>query len=130
MRIGTVRLSGERLLAITPIFVERSGGDLGVIEAKIDTGFTEWLGLPTRYIDDLGLDVVDVDKVTFADNTEKYVDVYAVNVIWGQQNYRVKVHNTGTMPLIGMSFLNGKVLTIDARHGGAVEIEPATDSIA
>lgn len=112
------------------IFIENAVGDLVVCDAKIDTGFTESLGLPDRYIDVLGLDAIDTDVVTLANNEEQRIEAYSANVVWGLERRSVRVHRVGTMPLIGMSLLQGHVLTIDARVGGAVEIEPATQSIA
>ncbi len=129
MIIGEVSLSHGRLVPFASIFVEDAGGDLVACDAKIDTGFTEWLGLPARYIDALRLEAVDTDVVMLADNQEQRVEVYVANVIWGLQRYSVRVHRVGTMPLVGMSLLQGLVLTMDARHGGAVEVEPATGPV-
>ena len=129
MLVGNVSLSHGRLVPFASIFVEDAVGDLFACDAKIDTGFTEWLGLPARHIDELGLKAVDSDFVMLADNQERRVEVYVANVIWGLQRYSVRVHRVGTMPLIGMSLLQGLVLTMDARHGGAVEIVPATGPV-
>ena len=129
MLVGNVSLSHGRLVPFASIFVEDAVGDLFACDAKIDTGFTEWLGLPARHIDELGLEAVDSDFVMLADNQERRVEVYVANVIWGLQRYSVRVHRVGTMPLIGMSLLQGLVLTMDARHGGAVEIVPATGPV-
>ncbi len=117
-------------MPISPVLFENANGELVRIDAKIDTGFTEWLGLPTSHIEALGLEAVDTDVVMLANNQEQRVDVYLANVFWGLQHYSVRVHRLGTRPLIGMSLLQGLVLTMDARHGGAIEIEDSTERIA
>ncbi len=124
MRLGTVVLSRGRLLAVAAVFVEDSERDLVRFDAKVDTGFTEWLGLPAKDIEVLGLEVVGMDVVLMANNEERSIEVYSANVVWGLQHYNVRVHRVGTMPLIGMSLLHRHVMTMDARNGGAIEIMP------
>ena len=130
MKVGEVSLSSGRLVPFTSVFVENEVGQLVGCDAKIDTGFTGWLGLPDIYIDILGLEAIDTDMVRTADNELRSVKVYTANIVWGVSSYSVRVHEVGTMPLIGMSLLQGFVMTMDTRPGGAVLIETATDPIS
>ena len=117
-------------MAVTPVVFENAAGDLIPYHAKIDTGFTESIGLPREYIEALALEPIGTDTVRLADNQEHNVDVYTASVVWGSNRYIVRVHQLGTMPLIGMSMLRGFVLTMDTRPGGAVSIEAATGPIS
>ena len=125
MNVGTVIYDRGRMRAVSPVFFEDAHGGLSRWIAKIDTGFTGWIALPLRYIDMLGLQKAGTDIVRLADNQEHRIDVYFADIVWGAASYRVRVHQTGTMPLIGMSMLQGFVMTMDTRPGGIVSIEPA-----
>ncbi len=128
MLVGRVNQSNGRLVPLASLILENSVGEVVAFDAKIDTGFDGWLGLPNDYIEALGLEAIDTDLVTLADNQQRPIDVYTAEVIWGQQNQTVRTHRAGTMPLIGMSMLDGHTLTIDARNGGSIELTPTGDS--
>ena len=125
MKVGNVSLFEGRLVPLTSLFVENAAGQFVGCDAKIDTGFTGWLGLPRNYVEILGLTPIDRNFVRTADNQRRSVNLYHANVVWGKVTYAVRVHQTGTMPLIGMSMLQGFVMTMDTRPGGIVSIEPA-----
>ena len=130
MRIGTVTLIRDRLRPVTPIWVDGANRKSDILYAEIDTGFSGWFTLPSRDIERLRLEYVRRSQILLASGSTMSVEVYNAAVVWWGPTLQVEVHKLETNPLIGMSFLKGNVLTIDARQGGAVEMEPATDPIA
>ena len=121
---------GDRLRPVTPIWVEGPNRESDILYAEIDTGFSGWLTLPSRDIERLGLRYLRDSRILLASGSAMLVEVYLAEIIWWGPTLQVEVHKLETNPLLGMSFLSGKVLTIDARIGGSIEIEEATEPIA
>ena len=130
MRVGTVTLIDDRLRPVTPIWVEGASRESDILFAEINTGFSGWFTLPSRDNKTLGLEYARNSRILLASGSTMIVEVYSATVTWWGPTMQVEVHQFETNPLIGMSFLDGNVLTIDARQGGAVEMEPATEPIA
>lgn len=125
MRVGTVRLVGNRLRPLTPVWVEGAAREADVLIAEIDTGFSGFLTLPRRDIERLQLNFKRHSEVVMADGPSKRVDVYDAEIVWWGPSQEIEVHELETDRLIGISLLTGSTLKIDVRTGGSVEIEPS-----
>jgi clan AA aspartic protease len=93
------------------------------VEAVLDTGYSEWLTLPSELIGNLGLRWRSLDRGTLADGSECLFDVYVAKVLWDGKERRVLVDEADTDPLIGMALLRGYELRMQVRARGKVTIK-------
>ncbi len=93
------------------------------INAIIDTGFSGFLSLPNKTINELGLSWSYRDRGTLGDGSEVIFDIYNSQVIWNGQVQDIEVNSAETEPLIGMSLLRGFSLNIDTGVNGLVTIQ-------
>jgi clan AA aspartic protease len=93
------------------------------VDAVIDTGFTSFLSLPHSLITELGLPWHYRDIGTLGDGSEVTFEIYKAAVIWDGQNQIIDVAASDAVPLVGMGFLYGFKLQIEAIEGGTVTIE-------
>jgi len=120
MITGTVNADYE---AIIRLFVQGPAGPAHEIDAVIDTGFNGFLTLPPALVTTLGLIRRSRGRVLLANGSEELFDIYGVTVLWdGQQRY-VEADAVDTMPLVGMSLLDGHDLHIQVADGGQVVIQ-------
>ena len=96
------------------------------IEAVIDTGFDGWLSLPSSVIISLALEWRERGRALLADGSESVFDIYEGTVFWDGQARRIPVHEAETMPLVGMSLLQGYELTVQVQPGGNVTIRSSS----
>src|SRR6266540_2608769 len=75
------------------------------VDAVLDTGFTEYLTLPSSLIAALALPYVTLDRARLADGSIVDCHVYEGVVLWDGQERVVSVHTAEGTPLIGMSLL-------------------------
>jgi clan AA aspartic protease len=94
------------------------------IEAVIDTGFDGNLSLPPSVIVLLNLEWRERGRALLADGSESVFDIYEGTVLWDGQARRIPVHEAETIPLVGMSLLQGYELTVQVQPGGNVTIKP------
>jgi clan AA aspartic protease len=94
------------------------------IDAVLDTGFTEYLTLPSLLIATLALPYVTTQQLRLADGSDLDSDVYEAVVLWDGQERTVSVHAAEGTPLIGMALLYDHLLTIEVRTSGDVTIVP------
>lgn len=120
MIIGVVTDRREAVIAIT---VRGPAGQEQKIDAIIDTGFDGYLSLPSSLIVLLGLDWRRRGRALLADGSESVFDIYEAAVDWDGTTRRVAVDQAETIPLVGMSLLEGYELTIQARPGGSVTVK-------
>jgi clan AA aspartic protease len=116
---GVVTADRQVLVHLT---VRGSTGKDQELEAIIDTGFDGWLSLPSSVIAELGLEWRQRGRAFMADGNECVFDIYEGAVIWDGRIRRVAVHEAETVPLVGMSLLEGYELTIQVRSAGIVTI--------
>ena len=100
------------------------GVEVGEVAATIDTGFTEFLLLPTELVEPLGLTVQDEATIGLGDGTSTRMDVVAMDVQWFGRWRTVKAYVADTDALVGVSLLEGCRLLIDFVPGGEVRVEP------
>ena len=100
----------------------RHAGGSYLLSAVIDTGFSDYLALPTDIIDDLDLRAFGEKPVTLGDGSARLLNVYTGYVFWNEDWRPIEVIATDGEALIGMSLLSNSRITLDVRDGGAVSI--------
>ncbi|MBM4039133.1 MAG: clan AA aspartic protease [Planctomycetes bacterium] len=101
-------------------------GSLRTVEVVIDTGFTEFLALPPDQIAALGLTPEGLQEIFLADGSPALLLGYEAAARWHDAEVTVEVLEVDGDALIGMSLLEGSLLTMEVARDGAVRIEPMT----
>lgn len=104
------------------IGVAGSDGVFKTLSVVVDTGFTGWLTLPPALIRELGLPYQGTRSATLADGLSTRVELYAARISWDGQALPRLVHQSDSVPLIGMYLMTGYHLAVDVRAGGAVTL--------
>jgi clan AA aspartic protease len=112
----------DRREAVVRLKVHGPAGQDQEIEAVIDTGFDGWLSLPSSIIARLGLTWRRRGRALLADGSESVFDIYEATVDWDGALRRIAVDQAETVPLVGMSLLEGYELTIQVHYGGTVNL--------
>ena len=129
VRVGSLELIRGRLRAVVRVYVEGLKLVSWLCHATVDTGFSEHMTLPGDVIDYLGLQSAGFNEARMANDQVQRFDLVHAEAIFGGRIQNILVHRTESESLIGMSLLQGLVPTMDARHGGAVGVEPATGPV-
>ena len=108
--------------AIIQLTVRGPAGQEQEIEAIIDTGFDGSLSLPSAIVVQLGLPWRQRGRALLADGSESVFDIYEATVDWDGEARRIAVDEAETVPLIGMSLLEGYEFTVQVQRGGSVII--------
>jgi clan AA aspartic protease len=117
MRIGEVTPDKEALVKLT---VLGPNGQRQEVSSILDTGYTEYLTLPSAIITILGLVYQYSLPMYLADGRSIRVRVFDGIVRWKGQDRHIPVQETDGDILLGMSLLYGSRLVIDALDGGSV----------
>jgi clan AA aspartic protease len=120
MITGTVNADYE---AVIRLFVQGPAGPAHEVDAIIDTGFNGFLTLPPALVTALGLMRRSRGRALLANGSEELFDIYGVTVLWDAQQRYVEADAVDTMPLVGMSLLDGYDLHIQVAAGGQVVIQ-------
>ena len=115
-----------RYLAIFMVLIEKSISNLMyffLIDAVIDTGFTDFLTLPLTIITSLNLQLYSREEVTLGNGSVGIFDVYPGFVIWDGEFKRIDINAAETLPLMGMNLLYGYRMQLDAIANGKVTIQ-------
>ena len=123
VRVGTVQLIRGRLRPVVSVYIEGPGQTSTISRAMLDTGFSEYLALPGYTIDFLGLSPAGPADVRLANDQIVRFELYHAEVLFGGNSRKIQVHRTESEALVGMSLIDGSVVKIEARVGGAVELE-------
>ncbi len=99
-------------------------GSFGSIEAVVDTGFTEFLALPSERIAALELTPKGFQEIFLADGSPTLLLGYEAVARWHGAEVTVEVLEVDGDALIGMSLLEGSLLTMEVATNGSVRIEP------
>jgi clan AA aspartic protease len=110
----------DRREAVIRLRVRGPAGQDQEIEAIIDTGFDGWLSLPSSIIAQLALTWRQRGRALLADGSESVFDIYEATVDWDGELRRIPVDEAETVPLVGMSLLEGYELSIQVHRGGNV----------
>ncbi len=90
----------------------------------IDTGFTEFLALPSEYFEGLNLPIVGLQRMAMADGSISTLPVYEALAQWHGMplaTHAVRIEGTA---LLGMPLLQESRLRVDVAPGGPVQISP------
>jgi clan AA aspartic protease len=93
------------------------------IEFVVDTGFTDYLCLPSEAVNLLRLPFLYNLPVNLADNSSVFLGVHQATIFWDAVERDVRVFATGRRPLIGTALLNEQELVIQFTEGGLVTID-------
>ncbi len=118
---GSVNRQLEPTVTLT---VGNSPGHEHQIDAVVDTGYSGQLTLPNHVIAGFGLQRVGVSQATLADGSTINFNVYGATLQWSGKEVDIAVDEVHSVPLVGMSLLEGSTLQIDVRHYGRVLIKP------
>jgi clan AA aspartic protease len=119
MITGVVKDDRQAVIRLT---VRGPAGQEQKIEAIIDTGFDGWLSLPSSIIARLGLVWRRRGRALLADGSESVFDIFEATVDWDGEARRIPVDGAETIPLVGMSLLEGYELTVQVQAGGNVMV--------
>ena len=114
----------DNLEARIELSLELLGGDVAVIDATIDTGYSGKLVLPRSLLEESGLPMLTLRRVMLADGTFDEWPRYDAVVLWHGVRTHVDILGSEGEILVGMELMKGSRLTIDIAEGGRVEIEP------
>ncbi len=110
----------ERREAVIRLTVRGPARQDQEIDAIIDTGFDGWLSLPSSIVAQLGLMWRQRGRALLADGSESIFDIYEATVDWDGTARRIPVDEAETVPLVGMSLLEGYELVVQVQRGGNV----------
>ena len=110
--------------AIVQLQLRAADGSPDTVEAIIDTGFTGFLALPADWIGALGLPLAGLQRTFLADGSETVLIAYEATVHWHGEEVVVKTLEVERSALVGMSLLDGSLVTMEITKGGSVRIEP------
>ena len=117
---GTVTPDREAVISLK---LRGPNGDEEEIEAIVDTGFNDYLTLPSSTLSQLALPFAAPTQGMLADGSIVSLDYYEVTVVWDNQPRKILALEAEGGPLVGMSLLYGYRLTLDAIDGGPVTID-------
>ena len=113
----------SRLEAIVTLTVRGPSGLSRVIDAVIDTGFSEFLTVPPELATELELDYLTLAEMVLADGSVEKFDVFKLMVMWDGHSRQVEAHVPNSIPLAGMGMLEDHDLHVEVRKGDKVLIE-------
>ena len=116
---GVVNAALEAVVSLT---VQGPSGQSRDIEAVIDTGFNDFLTLPSALAAELGLAYRNRGQMILADGSEATFDIYRAALLWDGESRPVYVYAADATPLVGMRLLYSHDLSIDVVDGGRVVI--------
>jgi clan AA aspartic protease len=109
--------------AIIRLRVQGPTGHEHEVNAIIDTGFNGFLTLPPSVIRALELTRLSRGRALLANGSEELFDIHGVTVLWAGEERHVEVDSVASVPLVGMSLLDGHDLHIQVTDGGHVLIQ-------
>ena len=120
-------LTGAPLVVVSVASVVEPAQSLDV-EALLDTGFTAYLTLPSKTISELGLPRLGTRSARLANGEIEEFEVYVGLIFWNGRGRNLPIMVSDSEPLLGMAFLWGKRITIEAWENGDVVIEEVPPS--
>ncbi|HLO52168.1 MAG TPA: aspartyl protease [Kamptonema sp.] len=94
-------------------------GEIIIVEALLDTGFTDWLAINTQDLEILNWSSLDDQHLMITAQGEQRFNIYLGNVQIDGQEFNIPVVGGDNIPeiLIGMEWLKSKRLVIDLPAG-------------
>ena len=94
------------------------------LSAVVDTGFSEFLLLPTALRESSGAKVEREERLTLGDGSVASMGAYIVEVEWFDSWRTIKTYASDGEALVGMKLLKGHDLHIRVVPGGEVRVSP------
>ena len=113
----------EHHQALVTVDIIDSTGRPQSLDAILDTGFTGYLTLPTKSIEQLGLPSVGQRTFELANGELFEFEAYIATVSWYGRLRDALVLKSDSAPLLGMTLLWGSRVTVDALTDGEVTIQ-------
>ena len=112
-----------RLEAIVNLTVGGPSGQTREIEVVVDTGFTDFLTLPSEIVSELGLTFFGVLTGVLANGMEEDFQFFNTTVMWDGRARQVRALESDARPLVGMSLLHRCNLYVEVVEDGRVVIQ-------
>jgi clan AA aspartic protease len=109
--------------AMLPVTFRMPGRPDLSVEFVVDTGFTEFLTLPSAAVAALGLPFDYGFRASLADDSEAVVPVHAALIVWNGVQRAVPVLAMGRRPLLGTALLEGCELVAQFADNGLVTVD-------
>ena len=119
MIVGKI-VDGRVVLPVN--FCITEGTDLA-IDCVVDTGFNDYLTLPTQVVAVMNLPLYTTTLVRLADGTQSSIPIHAARIRWDDIEQLVPVLATGIKPLLGTALLHGFCMTVEFIDNGTVKVE-------
>ena len=111
------------LEAVVPLTLQGPSERRREIEAVIDTGFNDFLTVPSALAAELGLAYRNRGQMILADGSEVTFDIYRAALLWDGEPRYIHVYAADSTPLVGMRLLRSHNLNIEVVDGGRVAIQ-------
>jgi clan AA aspartic protease len=93
------------------------------IDCVVDTGFNDYLTLPTQVVAVMNLPLYTTTLARLADGSQQSISIHAARIRWDNCEQLVPVLATGIKPLLGTALLQGFCLTVEFIDNGMVKVE-------
>jgi clan AA aspartic protease len=93
------------------------------IDCVVDTGFNDYLTLPTHVVSVMNLPLYTTTLVRLADGSHSSIPIHAARIRWDDLEQLIPVLATGIKPLLGTALLRGFCLTVEFVDDGMVKVE-------
>lgn len=119
MILGKI-LDGRVVLPIN--FCINDSTDLA-IDCVVDTGFNDYLILPSQVVAVMNLPLYTTTLARLADSSQSSIPIHAARIRWGNKEQLVPVLATGIKPLLGTALLQEFCLIVEFVDNGMVKVE-------
>ena len=117
---GAVNAALEAVVSLT---VQGPSGQRREVEAVVDTGFNDFLTVPSALAAELGLVYRNRGQMILADGSEVTFDIYRSALLWDGEPRFIYVYAADATPLVGMRLLRSHSLYVEVEDGGRVVIQ-------
>jgi clan AA aspartic protease len=103
--------------AVLPVVLYDVNGHAQSLNAIVDTGFDDWISLPSAMIVALGLSLSRSGSGVLADGSTAVFDIYEAKIDWDGHVRTVSIYEMNSDPLVGMSLMYGYELFLPILDG-------------
>lgn len=93
------------------------------IDCVVDTGFNDYLTLPTQVVAVMNLPLYTTTLARLADGSQQSIPIHGARIRWNEREQLVPVLATGIKPLLGTALLQGFCLIVEFIEDGMVKVE-------
>jgi clan AA aspartic protease len=109
--------------ALMPVTLRLASQPDLTIEFVVDTGFTDFLALPSPAVAAIGLPLLYRLPASLANDDEVELAAHVATILWDGAEREVRVLAVGRRPLLGTSMLDGHELVAQFAESGLVTID-------